>query len=63
MCPKVKKSGIQMASESGQTCPLFKWSISLAYVLWSETDPVFEWLKTRWPISPFENPTQIVSRK
>jgi hypothetical protein len=25
--------------------------------------PVFEWLKTRWPILPFENQTQIVSGK
>jgi hypothetical protein len=28
-----------------------------------KTGPVFEWLKTRWPILPFENQTQIVSRK
>jgi hypothetical protein len=28
-----------------------------------KTGPVFEWLKTRWPILPFEKRAQIVSRK
>jgi hypothetical protein len=28
-----------------------------------KTSPVFEWLKTRWPILPFENRTQTVSGK
>jgi hypothetical protein len=28
-----------------------------------KTSPVFEWFKKRWPILPFENRTQIVSRK
>jgi hypothetical protein len=28
-----------------------------------KTGPVFEWLKTRWLILPFENRTQIVSGK
>ncbi len=42
---------------TGQTCPVYKWSISLAYILWSV------WLKIRWVILPFENRTQIVSGK
>jgi hypothetical protein len=28
-----------------------------------KTGPVLEWLKTRWPILPFENRTKIVSGK
>jgi hypothetical protein len=28
-----------------------------------KTDPVLEWLKTRWLILPFENRAKIVSRK
>jgi hypothetical protein len=48
---------------TGQTCPFFKWSLSLAYVLWSENWSGFQMVKKRWPILPFENWTQIVSRK
>jgi hypothetical protein len=38
---------------------MFKWSISLACVLWSENQSGFQMVKDKMPILPFENWTQI----
>jgi hypothetical protein len=45
LCPKVKWSSIQMASEYRKNMSGCQWSISLAFVLWSENRSGFEWLK------------------
>jgi hypothetical protein len=51
LCPIVKWSSTQIASEyRTNLCGFQIQSISLAYVMWS----VFEWLKTRWSIVPFD---------
>jgi hypothetical protein len=47
LCPKVKWSGIQMASENRTNLFGFKWSISLAYVLWSEYQSGFQMLENK----------------
>jgi hypothetical protein len=64
LCPKYKWSGIQMASEYQTNLVQFSnGQLALPMYCGLKTGPVYEWLKPRWPILPFENWTHIVSGK